>query len=354
MEIYFLLFIWTIFSGILLITKLKDRKILFCVANAIVLVLVATLRADTIGTDYRTYINIFKQCNDMFNIYYNEAHIEIGYLTLNYIIRYFTESEIVFTFIIATVIYALFNYSFYKYSDNILLSLLILQGMGMYCASFNIVRQYVAVAILGLAYNSLIKEEYRRYFLFCVIASTFHRSALIMLPLLFVYKYLKNIKYYYILSTFLVICSWCCVIGYKLLITYIPKYQMLYGSSIYAQERPITAAFYLGVIVILCWIYFNLLFVLKNQKFDRVKTFNSLMILLYGIVWIASFKVFILHRLIPYFEIMICYIIPSMIESTKRKWLFRIISINLLVMYYYLYLAKNMGEVVPYILNNKV
>lgn len=124
MFIYFLLMAWTILSSIILSTRLKKRKSIFCVLNLLPMLVMATLRGNSVGTDFQSYINVFNNSVDMFSEYINVVHIEFGYMILNFITYYLTSSEIFFLFVVAFITYGLIVFGFYKSSKNIFISLL--------------------------------------------------------------------------------------------------------------------------------------------------------------------------------------------------------------------------------------
>lgn len=213
-----------------------------------------------------------------------------------------------------------------------------------------LIRQYIAVAVICIAYGFLLDEKYKKFVGLCIIATLFHRSALIMLPLAYIYKKCKNRKIYYIFSAMIILGSISCVYGFEFLISFIPKYQALYVESNYGQARSLSAFFFLGVIALGYLLCANFKVEYFKQRFDRVRDFNNMLILAYGLIWILSYKVFILHRIAPYFEIMLCFSIPYVIEKQKRyRYLTYFILINLLFVYYYIFLSKNLAEVVPYV-----
>ena len=68
---------------------------------------------------------------------------------------------------------------------------------GIYFSSFNLVRQYIGVAILAIGTTFLINERYFYYILIIILASTFHSSAwiaIVFLALILICKKVRNPK----------------------------------------------------------------------------------------------------------------------------------------------------------------
>jgi len=73
----------------------------------------------------------------------------------------------------------------YRYSLMIEVSLFLYITTGMFTVSMNGIRQYLAAAILFAGTHWLIRGDWKRYFPVVLLAATFHRTALIMLPVYF-------------------------------------------------------------------------------------------------------------------------------------------------------------------------
>lgn len=141
------------------------------------------------------------------------------------------------------------------------------------------------------------------------------------------------------------------VYGYEFLIGFVPKYQDIYLDSIYGQGRGVSASLFLGITAILYCCYNNFKIFYNKENFNRIKLFNIFVVLIYGILLIASYKIFILSRLVIYFELLLCLVIPYCICNLKKS--FKVIGIGsftiLSLIYLSIYLTKNLGDVVPYV-----
>ncbi|MDE5413786.1 EpsG family protein [Alkalihalobacterium chitinilyticum] len=76
----------------------------------------------------------------------------------------------------------------YKYSRFFELSLYVYITLGYFLVSMNGVRQYLAAAIVFIATKYLLEGKFKRYVLVVLLASTFHQSALILIPIYFIVR----------------------------------------------------------------------------------------------------------------------------------------------------------------------
>lgn len=351
MEIYFSLMLFSLFTAIIFRIHLRDKKKIYILLNLFPMMSIACLRSNTVGTDLSMYIDIYSHTVENFDYFVNVLNLELGYMILAYIVNYFTfGSQTTFLIIIAIITYGLILYSFKNVSKNIVVSLLIFQGMGMYCTTFNLMKQYVAVSIVSVCYVLLLKNKFYFSIALCIVGSFFHRSCSVFLLFIFLYLLLKNYTRYYLFMAIVAVGSIIFISEYQTFISFIPKYNAAYVDSFYGSSRTISASVFLGVFAIVYLIFDNVKTKYEGLDFDKVKAFNNILIFVYGLVWILSYRIFIIHRLAPYFEIMLCFAIPYAIEKQKR---YKLVSysglIIALVCYYYIFLSKNLGNVVPYV-----
>lgn len=68
------------------------------------------------------------------------------------------------------------------------LSLYVYIASGMYLVSMNGVRQYLTAAIIFAATKYILDGNWKKYFLIVLFASTFHQSALVLIPIYFIIR----------------------------------------------------------------------------------------------------------------------------------------------------------------------
>lgn len=173
-------------------------KLLYIIFWGAILIFLVAFRSIKIGNDTATYEYIFnsmKKCPSFFewtkmNFYTNG--IEHGYYFLNYIFSKFTNFRF-FLIFTAIVTISPYMYLIYKESKNITLSLILFIGLPYYTFFMSGLRQSYALAFIVPAYYFLKEKKLINYLITCVIAMSFHSSALIFVPVYWIVK-LKNTK----------------------------------------------------------------------------------------------------------------------------------------------------------------
>lgn len=343
---YFLLNILSCLSFI----KLAYKRSLFLLTSLAIMVLLATFRGPQVGTDLPMYLDYYNSMGANLGEVL-DYRMELGYALLNYIVYWTTGSETIFLFLVALITYSILIFFFYKCSYNPVYSVIIFIGMFIYCMSYNAIRQYLAVAFLCLAYYLIQRNSNKMYILLClIIATLFHKTAIIMLPVFALERYFNNFKKYIVIMI-LTIASWMIIVsgGYEVVYTLIPQYAV-YETLAYSKSREITASILLPIVT-LAYIFASSIYLFVNKKeFDKKISYYNFLMLLYSLLWIASFKIFIFYRFVYYFDIFICIIIPYIVEK-KFKQQFAVYTILSVPMFLYLFLnlSRNTAMVVPYL-----
>lgn len=130
---------------------------------------------------------------------------EIGYKILNTVIRHITTSPF-WLFFIITLIASLVNIRVLLGLTSDLTGTVSLYLVSLYFFyTTYLFRQSLAVAIGNLAFLALLKNKKILYFVFSVIATAFHSSAVILFPLYFVYQYTRSAKVYLVVIGFFLV-----------------------------------------------------------------------------------------------------------------------------------------------------
>ena len=186
------------------------KKLLVFIAILLPCIL-AGMRADTIGTDVKVYVeplyNAAKQSTG-FSSYMNQrwyviwrymyvSKFEIGFTTLVYLIVKFGGSLGTVLFLIHALIVAPIYFGL-KIMDKkypIWLGMLVFYLM-FYNTSLNMMRQWIAMAILFWGLSYLLTNKKKKYFIVVIMASLFHTSALMGFAIYFLYVYSQRKREY--------------------------------------------------------------------------------------------------------------------------------------------------------------
>lgn len=174
----FYLFIW-FFLFLLAICELYkcsvSNKITFFIA-VLLLLLFAGLRYG-IETDYWAYYRIFNL--------EKQRGIEPGFnLLIDLYKTYISQSFDGFIFIVALLSISI-KYFFFKDTASPFWGLLIYYSLFYILFEYNIIRQGLAASFLLIASNYAKKKQGLKFFVFVVIASTFHISSVLFMPVYF-------------------------------------------------------------------------------------------------------------------------------------------------------------------------
>ena len=184
-----------IFLGILLIIACvfnKNKKLPYVALG--VMVILGMMRGIDVGTDHAGYeddfylIKTFKSMNVM------RHDFEIGYVSLILLFKKFSNDYLTF----ASLAIPVTLWGFWKFIDtfkvNKAYSLSLFYFSGMYFATFNVMRQMMAVGIILGFIKWLLDKRYLKFGILIVLVSLlFHKSTLISLVLIPIHYY--SLKY---------------------------------------------------------------------------------------------------------------------------------------------------------------
>lgn len=165
--------------------SIRPNKLLTFAALA-TLVLVSGLRSNIGDTFF--YVHSYN-IND-FTWEYILSEKDIGFGMLQMILKNFvSEDPQIMIFTAALITNLLIVIVLYKYSRMIDLSLFVYITGGLFLVSMNGIRQVLAAAIAFVAIKYLIKGNLLKYMLIVILASLFHQSALILIPIYFLVRF---------------------------------------------------------------------------------------------------------------------------------------------------------------------
>ncbi len=149
----------------------------------VLMALFAGLRSLEVGTDSESFARIFL-ASDTFS--YVLEHRHTGFVLVSWLTRQFTR-EYLFVFVFfAAITYACYLRAIKRDSIYPTLSLFVFIVGGNYTYPFNLVSQGAAMAVVLLGMEAIYNESFKRFFVYVMIASVFHRSAIFLLPFYFV------------------------------------------------------------------------------------------------------------------------------------------------------------------------
>lgn len=203
--------------GLLLCEWKKSRRndIIFMVVTTLAMILMASLRAGSVGVDYKVYQDYFQTvCQNNFGFLFTDANlyrVEVGYSVLNFVISRFTSDTRIFMAAVAVLTIGLRAIAIYRYSSSRWISVYVYVTFGFFTYALCTLRQEIAISILLFAIPALQNRKPIPYALIVVLAATFHKSVLILLPVYFIAHLALNWKtltFYGSCTLFALLFSW--------------------------------------------------------------------------------------------------------------------------------------------------
>lgn len=292
-----------------------------------------------VGQDYMyTYVNIFNQVLEGNS---EKAWGDWGYTFLNKIVTYFTD-DYAGIFILTSFMFIFFVFkSIYRESDNIAYSIMLLVFMGYYFCFMNGVRQMLATSILLFSISYVKRREVIKFGLCIIGACLIHFSAIVFIPVYFIYnmhwdnkKIIMAVISSYILSEVLS----------KILFQFIAitKYSW-YLDSAYQAERAGVVMITINILILIFSMLLN-----SNKKNDIYIKLQCLAVI--STTFIG--KIPIAHRLLWIFGLPGIILVPNIIAGRKDKKVKLLLTVLIGIVYavYFVYTigVKNSNTVLPY------
>ena len=315
----------------------------------LLLVLFAGLRAETVGYDvanYRANFDILARRHK-----WSAGHdFEFGFQIITYLISFVFRGS--FGFSLTMIVYEIIivmcvDYATKKLTKNNTLAMFIFITVDSYFRGFGQIRQMIAVSILMVAFVFAKEKNLLKYAASCLIASMFHKVALILLPLYFLFSI--NFKYYlhYILIILAAIIF--CVfngaiiklISIVLNVDFYDKYILTnYGIMDFSLIGYLEVIAYTSLFAFL--LIYKIIYEKRNGKIknNNYRIFLDLFFcsVIFLIVSLAMQRPEHYGRLAYYFFWSLIFLVPAFLDTIKNKKVkifFTICVVCVAVMYLY-------------------
>ncbi|HBC3604841.1 TPA: EpsG family protein [Vibrio parahaemolyticus] len=188
MDIYLLLIFFSFFC-LMIVCFVKELDLLISSVFIIILFIVAGLRYD-VGTDFSTYVYFINLINNG-----HDTYMESGFeLMIKLLLDSGFEEQSVF-FVSSLITITFFYFFIIKHSEQYTFSVIIFFLFPIfYLASFNGVRQFIAISIFLYSIRFILEKKLTSYCIIIVVGSFFHKTILLMLPLYFILNKRLGVK----------------------------------------------------------------------------------------------------------------------------------------------------------------
>jgi len=159
------------------------------------MVLVPGLRDASVGTDTSNYVGYFERIRTFADVARLGVETqEYGFWVITWLVHFISDQYVALFITIAVIVISCYQYVIVTYSRNITVSFFLLFTSGVYTFFFNGARQGVACAIYSLTIGPLLKHKLLQYLTLVIVASLFHKTAIGMLPLYFIFNRPNNFR----------------------------------------------------------------------------------------------------------------------------------------------------------------
>lgn len=320
---FYVSYLFLISIIILILNNIKIKKIRLIQSTILFLSLfiVIGMRDVSIGNDTISYVYFYENLNldylqGVFNIYY-----EKGYILLNIIVKFFSSIPQSIIFVTAFLESILITLFLKNNSKNLAFSFYLFVTLLFLMDSMNIIRQVIAVFISINGFKYIKKREFIKYFICIMIAISFHKTAIIMLPMYWIYGVKFNIKRTLNIS-FVGILIFLFINRFFNIISIFMNQYSTYQDRIGSNKLASVMAFLISLTIFTWGIICNLKLKKideENKDYNKVNDYLNYIILIALIINFLSIKMNILGRFNLYFEIYYLIYIPNNIFFIKNR-----------------------------------
>ena len=331
---YYLLIIVISMQGIFC---LKKNNGIFLFITFLELLFISGFRNWNIGNDTLAYVNVFVATTSSVDM--SLSYMENGYLLFNKFLGLFTNNPQSFLVITSFLIIGGSLLFIYKYSKFTFLSVLLFVILH-FSTALTMIRQEIALVIVLMGFIFVVKRQFIKFLLCCLLATTFHTSAIIALVWYFLYP--LNIKMKNIVTILLVTTLIFIFIAPFLdqIFNILGRYQSYIGSRLMGEEIKIASivkTLINFVVFLFCFISYFFAFSKREKKdiFIIRPQFLLLTALLALCIQFISIKGTIIERVAFYFSFLNIISIPAFINcySKNIKIILEILVIGFFIIY---------------------
>ncbi len=199
MFIYIALFLISTVLGIILTGKnpTKAKKIIYLTIAFGLMYLITVFRYG-MGNDYFSYMRITEQLRGTgFLEAFTLGHEPLYVLLIKLFLGLNLSNEIIYAILAVLILFPV-AFSIYRHSDNVWISVSVYLCLTFFYTQLSFIRQSLAVSVLILAYGFMKKRKVVPVLILAVIATLFHFTAAVFIPL-YLLSLIKPTKKYLII-----------------------------------------------------------------------------------------------------------------------------------------------------------
>ena len=323
-------------------TRITNGKKHFCFFSGAVYFLLAALRSSRVGGDSFNYRNMFESIEgkSLQQIFLKSDRDPVFYAFLG-VLRKMTDQYWVMFAVIALFFVVTVWIYIYRYSDDPVLSVVVLLAFNLYQFSLTGLRQTIAIGFVVLAIMAINENKKILPYVFVIIGSLFHSSALVFLAI----PILRHLRLNAKVLRFSGVLLFVCFMFRRNIASVLVRYLGERGYELEISESGSTM-----MLVIAFLFAMALLFIREYADSDEDYRIP------YYIGWFAVFFEFlvtsqnIFFRVAFYFLIAFVTLVPNIANRAKNITTRRTLKVGLYVVLSVQYLFFTMGScyILPY------
>lgn len=358
MTIYIILFSSISLLGLLIYWKGVDKQKnrIFLLAAFTAIFLVQALRSYNVGNDPGRYYLAFFLINNG-NIRGSASTWEVLFILLNKAIGVFTNNP-QWLFVISSLMIdigvIIFIFNNLEESKSAFWPVFFWLVCTCFFNSMNTLRQQLALSIVVNIYTLLRRKRTKRAYVssafLLVVGMLFHTMSIVavlyIIPFLFDWNSKKDLLYASIIASVVVILS-STIASYALVV--FPKYAK-YVNTFYFEESGISL-YNLAMILINVFFLIEVFSISDYDDYTRSIVFPLSFFTIISItIYIVKSRIFIIGRLVYYFDFFAILFFPCMINRIRQSQLLYILSllVGWTLFLYMLYSGQGTRGCVPY------
>lgn len=248
---------------------------------------------------------------------------ELGFRLLSFMCSAIFNNFTIFLLIISVIIIGTYYRMIKKYSPYIFISVLLFL-LTVFNQSLFVLRQHLAIAICLFAIPSILERRHIKFLIIVFIAFLFHRTALIFLPIYYLYGINNKIRLLVIMIVTFVILMILSENLFDLVVDNVNRY------SNYEGEHSIIT-YFLPLVVLIFYV-----FCLKSHVFDDgINKLVFILLILAFAISAAFVKNPGIGRLNVYYTCITILALPIALKFIKTDWL-KVFSCFCIILLYFL------------------
>ncbi len=327
--------VWVI-SGIFSFpVKGSKNTNIFLISSFLLLFLVHSFKEYGSFPDLTAYVYGFKEVDSRTWMYLVNNDIytfkcERGFAVFMKAVSLVSKDNVFFLATVSSLILAGYFVTIKKYSNIVWLSVIFLL-LGPYCRSLFVIRQHLAVAVCMASVYFIIRRKLIPYLILVAIAFSFHKTAIVFLPLYFLYGIDKgsHLKYLF-LTGFLVLIS-----TFRLVVYFMAE--EIGGYSSYTDEGGEMHFNY--IILSLSLLIVRLIVMGKSFFKGDIDKLLSIVLCIVSLMSIVGASFESTGRILLYYTGLSCLYFPNTFAKIKDKILRNTITAGYLLLLTFIYIT---------------